>query len=78
MADLERLAKEIAEEIVTGQGSVVRWTASIDDVATWRKAGRRAGRILGVPVRTGVSDDRSRVWVIDASQVMRGAEGRRQ
>ncbi len=63
----ERLAKAIADQITTGQCSVVRWTSSIDDVETWRKAARRAGRILGVSIRTGVSDDRTRVWAIDAS-----------
>lgn len=66
-AELQRLAKEIADQITTGQGSVVRWTSSVDDVETWRKAARRAGRILGVSIRTGVSDDRTRVWAIDAS-----------
>lgn len=66
-ADFERLAKEIADQIVAGRGSVVRWTASIDDVERWRRAARRAGRVLGVPVRTGVADDGTRVWAIDAS-----------
>lgn len=64
---LDLLAKEIADQITTGQGSVVRWTSSVDDVETWRKAARRAGRVLGVSIRTGVSDDHTRVWAIDAS-----------
>jgi hypothetical protein len=64
---LEQLAREIADQITTGQGSVVRWTSSVDDIEAWRKAARRAGRILGVSIRTGVSDDRTRVWAIDAS-----------
>ena len=66
-AELDRLAKEIADQIVAGQSSVVRWTFSIDDIETWRKAARCAGRILGVPIRTGLSDDRTRVWAINAS-----------
>lgn len=57
----ERLAKEIADQLVAGHGSVVRWTA---DVAAWRSAARRAGRLLGVPVRTGVSDDVGRRRVV--------------
>lgn len=64
---LELLAKQIAEQLIAGHGSVVRWTASIADVELWRKAARRAGRILSVPVRTGVSDDGDKVWVVDES-----------
>ena len=66
---LEVLAKEIADQLVGGHGSVVRWTASIADVELWRKAARRAGRILSVPVRTGVSDDGDKVWAVDESQL---------
>lgn len=66
-AELDRLAKEIAEQLVAGHGSVVRSTASVVDVDLWRKAARRAGRILSVPVRTGVSDASDKVWVVDES-----------
>jgi hypothetical protein len=64
---LDRLAEEIAAQLVAGQGGVVRWTSEIADVDVWRKAARRAGRLLGVPVRTGVADDGSKVWVVDES-----------
>lgn len=64
---MELLAKEIADQLVAGHGSVVRWTASVADVDFWRKAARRAGRILSVPVRTGVSDDGEKVWMVDES-----------
>ncbi|MGH9126453.1 MAG: hypothetical protein ACRDZ8_17255 [Acidimicrobiales bacterium] len=39
----------------------------VEDVETWRKAVRSAGRRLGVPVRTGVSKDGTRVWAADVS-----------
>lgn len=61
------LAAEIAEQIEAGSGSVVRWTAELDDVDEWRAAARQAGRLLGTNVRTGVSDDGTKVWVIDVS-----------
>lgn len=63
----DRLAREIADQLVAGHGSVVRWTADLDDVEEWRTAARKAGRVLGVSVRTGVSDDGSKVWVVDES-----------
>ena len=53
--ELDRLAKESADPITTRQGSVVVWTSSVDDVEAWRKPARRAGRILGVSIRTAVS-----------------------
>jgi hypothetical protein len=64
---LEDLAKEIAAQLEAGYGSVVRMSSSLENVEEWRKAARRAGRLLGVPVRTGVTDDGSKVWVVDAS-----------
>ena len=64
---LDALAKEIADQLMAGHGSVVRWTASIGDVERWRKAARRAGRLLSVPVRTGVSDDGDKAWAVDES-----------
>jgi hypothetical protein len=66
-SEQQRLAQEIAAQIVAGQGSVVRWTAELPDVNDWRRAARRAGRVLGVRVRTGVSDDGTKVWVVDES-----------
>lgn len=61
------LVAEIAAQIEAGFGSVVRWTAELDDVAEWREAARQAGRLLDTNVRTGVSDDGTKVWVIDVS-----------
>ena len=66
-SERQRLAQEIAGQIVAGQGSVVRWTAELPDVDDWRRAARRAGRLLGVRIRTGVSDDGTKVWVVDES-----------
>jgi hypothetical protein len=66
-SEQQRLAEEIAAQIVAGQGSVVRWTAELADVDDWRRAARRAGRLLGVRIRTGVSDDGTKVWVVDES-----------
>ncbi len=66
-SERQRLAEEIAAQIVAGQGSVVRWTAELPDVDDWRRAARRAGRLLGVRIRTGVSDDGTKVWVVDES-----------
>ena len=63
----QRLAEEIAAQIVAGHGSMVRWTAELADIEDWRRAARRAGRTLGVRVRTGVSDDGTKVWVVDES-----------
>ena len=56
-SERQRFAGEIAAQIVAGHGSVVRWTAELADVEDWRRAARRARRLLGVRVRTGVSDD---------------------
>jgi hypothetical protein len=66
-ARIERLAAEIAEPITVGQGSVTRLVSSVGDVDEWRRAARRAGRILNVPVRTGVAPDGSKVWAVDNS-----------
>lgn len=66
-SERQRLAEEIAAQIVAGHGSVVRWTSELPDVNEWRRAARRAGRLLGVRVRTGVSDDGTKVWVVDDS-----------
>lgn len=62
-ARVERLAREIARQLRAGGGSVCRLVVDIDDVERWRRGARLAGRILGMPVRTGVSDDREKVWV---------------
>ncbi len=64
---VERLAMEIADQLVAGHGSVLRLADGVGDVDRWRRAARRAGRILGVSVRTGVSPDQARVWAVDES-----------
>ena len=64
---VSRLAAEVADQIRSGQGSVVRMAADVGDVERWRRAVRCAGRLLGVPVRTGVAPDGERVWAVDNS-----------
>ena len=63
----DELVAEIAEQMEVGSGSVARWTGELDDVDEWRAAARKAGRLLGAKVRTGVADDGAKVWVIDVS-----------
>jgi len=64
---LRKLADVIAGELRSGHGSTIHAVDKVDDVDLWRKAARRAGRLLGVPVRTGVAPDGSRVWAVDNS-----------
>jgi hypothetical protein len=64
---LERLATEIANQLRAAGGAVTRRSEVVGDVDRWRRAARRAGRLLDVPVRTGVSIDGSKVWVVDES-----------
>jgi hypothetical protein len=64
---LSLLAEEIAAQIRSGQGSVIVDALKVGDVERWRRAARKAGRVLGVPVRTGVAHDGSRVWAVDNS-----------
>lgn len=64
---MERLAREIVGQLVAGRGGVTRLTSAVDDVVLLRRAARRAGRLLGVPVRTGVAPDGAKVWVVDES-----------
>ncbi len=54
---VHRLALVIADELRVGQGSTWRSTDELQDVATWRRAARRAGKLLGVPIRTGIAPD---------------------
>ncbi len=62
---MHRLALLIADELRAGDGSTWRSTLEVDDVATWRRAARRAGRLLGVSIRTGIAPDGSRVWAVE-------------
>lgn len=59
---VDKLALRLAAEL-RGRGSLTRDVTEIEDVTVWRKAARKAGRILGHSVRTGVSG--SNVWVVD-------------
>lgn len=61
-ARVERLADEIASQLRNGGGSVCRLAEDVVNVARWRRAARRAGRLLGVSVRTRVSYDGVKVW----------------
>ena len=56
---VERLAQELVESL-RAAGSAHATIADVDDIERWRRAARRAGRLLGWRVRTGVSSDR--VW----------------
>jgi hypothetical protein len=62
---LERLALVIADELRTGGGSTCQVTEAIGDVDLWRRAARRAGRLIGVAIRTGVAPDGSKVWACE-------------
>jgi predicted nucleic acid-binding protein len=62
---LHKLALVIADELRRGQGSTCHFADAIDDVEFWRRAARRAGRIMGVPVRTGLAPDASKVWACE-------------
>ncbi|MFM7537784.1 MAG: hypothetical protein ACKO91_18595 [Acidimicrobiales bacterium] len=76
---MHRLALVIAEELRAGQGSTWRSTEGLDDVTTWRRAARRAGRLLDVSIRTGVAPDGSAwtpEWEADLIEI--GNRHRRQ
>jgi hypothetical protein len=61
----DRLAPELAAEL-REHGSVHCRVVEIDDVAVWRQAARRAGRLLAWHVRTGIgsSPDGGHVWAV--------------
>ena len=59
---VERLAEEIADQLQQHGGSILRLATDVENVERWRRAARQAGRRLGVTIRTGVSNDRSKVW----------------
>jgi hypothetical protein len=54
-----RLANELIEHLCA-TGSVHAELADVEDLDRWRRAARRAARLLGWRVRTGVSAER--VW----------------
>lgn len=53
---VERLAEEIVESL-RAAGSVHAAIADVDDVDRWRRAARRAGRLLGWHIRTGATSE---------------------
>lgn len=59
-ARIERLAQELVFAL-REQGYAVAKTADLESVEVWRKAARRAGRILGWRVFTQVSTHGARV-----------------
>ena len=58
---VERLANELADNLASA-GAVHAAAVDVDDVDRWRRAARRAGRLLGWRIRTGVSA--GRVWAV--------------
>ncbi len=66
VVDLERRQVEaLARQLVPAlreYGSVIVDATALDNVDRWRRAARRAGRILGWHVRTGLVADGARVW----------------
>lgn len=65
--DTELLAHVIAAQIEASHGNLIRNASEIGNPDRWRQAARKAGRVLGVPIRTGVASDGSRVWAVDNS-----------
>ncbi len=66
LIDLERerveaLARELLP-VLRERGSLMADVVDLDDLERWRKAARRAGRLLGWRVRTGVVAEGTRVW----------------
>jgi hypothetical protein len=59
---IERLADEIAGQLLAHGGSILRLSTDVGDVNRWRRAARLAGRRRGIVMRTGVSEDRTKVW----------------
>lgn len=83
VVDLERERVEaLARQLVAPlqeRGTVMVATADVDDVERWRRAARRAGRLLGWHVRTCVTGDGEWVWAgSDDRPVSDDAPGRRR
>ena len=58
---VEALARQLVP-VLREHGSVIVDATALDNVDRWRRAARRAGRILGWHVRTGLVADGARVW----------------
>ena len=65
VVDLERTKVEaLARALMPAlrdRGSIAADVAGLEDVERWRRAARRAGRLLGWRVRTGVTADGAQV-----------------
>ena len=48
--------------VLRERGAIVVDAEQLDNVDRWRRAARRAGRLLGSQMSTGVSHDGRRVW----------------
>lgn len=68
---VERLAREMAPAF-RQKSLITARVAELDNVERWRKAARRAGRLLGFPVRTSLSPDGTRVWAVLDQPVSEG------
>src|SRR5436853_544827 len=63
-ARVEALARELARTFrKSSRGWLLADTAELEDVERWRRAARRAGRLLGIHIRTGITHDGLRVWM---------------
>jgi hypothetical protein len=60
---VERLAAELLL-VLRERGEVRAETKGVESVERWRAAARRAGRLLGWQVRTGVRRDMHYVWSV--------------
>lgn len=73
VVDLERRrVEQLAEEllpVLRGSGRLGALTSELEDVERWRRAARRAGRLLGWRVRTGATADGERVWAVSEDYV---------
>jgi hypothetical protein len=56
---VDRLARELAP-VLDDRGIVMANVTEVDNVERWRKA----ARLLGFPVRTAISGDRTTVWAV--------------
>lgn len=68
LVDLERVrVEDLAARLVSPfqeTGHLVADVAELEDVDRWRRAVRRAGRLLGWRVRTGLNANGSKVWAL--------------
>jgi hypothetical protein len=60
---VDRLAHDLAP-VLEDRGIVMADVTEVDNVERWRKGARRAGRLLGYPVRTALSTDGATVWAV--------------